>query len=115
MHAARLRFGGDIVSRNALYWRCSERRVLFCLEWGTNYCAQASFSRTPPAQLVDYCRTHEASEALNPSIVGKGTVWTWRCRDGAPAIIERNGLDADGFNSVIWFEVDRHIQETPIP
>jgi hypothetical protein len=119
LRAARADLTAEIVSTNGLYWRCLDAKLLWCVAWGTNWCAQTDTSRTPLDQLVQYCAHNENTDVLNPSITGKGTAWAWRCHDGTPEIVDQIGAEgrraADrGFDPVIWREVPRGILKTPV-
>ena len=91
-------------AKNAV-WRCLNGQVLVC-HFGANLpCLEkADTNQTPAPPLDDFCRDNPAAEFIPAVVTGRATVYTWRCADGAPTIVDPVFTpDERGFLSEFWY------------
>ena len=88
-------------------WRCMDGAVWACFVGANLPCsAKADTSRTPPPEMVDFCRENPTAEVIPAYVTGRETVYEWHCTDGAPEIVRQLvEPDAQGFISNIWYEI----------
>jgi len=89
------------------FWRCMGGKVWACFVGANLPCTtKADTSRTPTADMVDFCKANPASDFIPAVVTGRATVYQWRCTNGAPEIVkELVKPDAQGFLSNIWYEL----------
>jgi Tol biopolymer transport system component len=95
------------VLQNASFWRCMDGSVFACFVGANLPCeAKANTDRTPTQEEIDYCQQNPNSDFIPAVVVGRETVYEWRCLDGAPDIVKQLGQpDAQGFLSDIWYKI----------
>jgi hypothetical protein len=93
--------------QNGSSWRCMEGAVYACFVGANLPCdAQANTDRTPTQEEVDFCKQSPDSDFIPAVVTGRETVFEWRCRDGAPEIVQQVFQpDAQGFLSEIWYKI----------
>jgi len=93
-------------AKNAV-WRCLNGQVMVC-HFGANLpCLEkADTNQTPTPPLNDFCRDNPAAEVIPAVVTGRATVYTWRCVDGTPTIVDQVFIpDERGFLSEFWYVV----------
>ncbi|MBN1994442.1 MAG: hypothetical protein JW953_17220 [Anaerolineae bacterium] len=88
-------------------WRCMDGQVWACFVGANLPCtAKANTSRTPTAEMTDFCRENPNADVVPAAVTGRETVYEWRCKDGAPEVVKQLvEPDAQGFLSNIWYEI----------
>ncbi|MGE3933242.1 MAG: hypothetical protein AB7F67_08315 [Rhodospirillaceae bacterium] len=91
----------------ATAWRCADGAVLACAPGANLPCGEkADADRTPRESLRAFCRANPDSEFAPMAVTGRATLYDWRCRAGAPAIVgDRAEADKQGFIANVWFAV----------
>lgn len=93
-------------AKNAV-WRCMNGQVMVC-HFGANLpCLEkADTNQTPAPALNDFCRDNPAAEDIPAVVTGRATVYTWRCVDGTPTVVDQVFTpDERGFLSEFWYVV----------
>jgi Tol biopolymer transport system component/putative hemolysin len=95
------------VLENGSFWRCMDGSVYACFVGANLPCqAKANTDRTPTQEEIDYCQQNPNSDFIPAVVTGRETVFEWRCRDGAPEIVQQvSQPDAQGFLSEIWYKI----------
>jgi putative hemolysin len=98
-------------------WRCMDGEVYACFVGANLPCdAKANTDRTPTEEERDFCRQNRNADAIPAVVTGRETVFAWRCRDGAPEIVEQVFQpDAQGFLSDIWYKLSPTSTEAQLP
>jgi hypothetical protein len=88
-------------------WRCMDGEVWACFIGANLPCtAKADTSRTPELALVEFCEENPGSDFIPAFIVGRETIYEWRCTEGIPQIVnEVFEPDAQGFISDFWYQI----------
>ncbi len=90
--------------RNAV-WRCMEGQVWVC-HFGANLPCQekADTSKTPTAEMDEFCRSNRSAEVIPAAVTGRATVYEWKCTDGKPEVVKQlfSG-DAQGYLAEFWY------------
>lgn len=89
------------------YWRCMDGKVWACFVGANLPCgSKANTDRTPTSEMEDFCKENPTSDFIPMAVTGHETVYNWSCKDGVPEAGEQFvELDAQGFQSDIWYEV----------
>jgi hypothetical protein len=92
------------VLQNGSSWRCMDGEVYACFVGANLPCdAAANTDQTPTQEEIDFCRANPDSDFIPAAVTGRETVYEWRCRDGAPEIVQQLfHPDAQGFLSEFW-------------
>jgi putative hemolysin len=88
-------------------WRCADGKVMACFIGANLPCeTKADTSKTPNAGIVDFCKANPAAEVVPAAAAGRATVYSWRCKSGAPEIVKQIfNPDAQGFIKEIYYEI----------
>jgi putative hemolysin len=88
-------------------WRCMNGEVYACFVGANLPCeAKANTNRTPTQEESEFCQQNPNSDFIPAVVTGRETVFEWRCRDGAPEIVQQVFQpDAQGFLSEIWYKI----------
>jgi len=87
-------------------WRCMEGQVWACFVGANLPCYKADTSQTPSAEMQDFCTENPASNFIPAAVTGHGTIYEWRCADGAPEIVSQVfETDAQGFVADFWYAI----------
>ncbi|NPV07493.1 MAG: hypothetical protein HPY83_05940 [Anaerolineae bacterium] len=94
------------IAQNSL-WRCMDGMVYACTVGANLPCQEkADTSRTPTEAMIKYCQEEPDSEFIPAAVTGRATVYSWRCTEGEPEIIEQVfQVDAQGFLADFWYEL----------
>ena len=88
-------------------WRCMDGQVWVC-HFGANLPCQekADLSRTPTAEMVDFCVANSEAEVIPAAVTGRATVFEWKCSAGQPQVVKQI-IQADdrGFLAEFWYEL----------
>lgn len=99
---------GDSSANTA--WRCMSGAVYACVGYDSASCRKPDQSRTPSADMGEYCLQERNASFIPRSGGGLGyTIHTWRCRNGRPQISRvgsNEHLDARGFVREEWRSVE---------
>lgn len=93
-------------------WRCLDGRVYACNR-GTNLpCLEkADAGREPTAAMNAFCRSNPNADYVPFAVTGRATVYQWRCRGVAPAIVTQYvEPDRRGFLSNVWREIPSRLK-----
>ncbi len=92
---------------NGSSWRCMNGDVYACFVGANLPCeAKAKTDRTPTQEESAFCQQNPDSDFIPAAVTGRETVFEWRCRDGAPEIVQQVFQpDAQGFLSEIWYKL----------
>jgi hypothetical protein len=95
------------VLENGSSWRCMDGEVYACFVGANLPCeAKANTDRTPTQDEIDFCQQNRDADFIPAVVTGRETVFEWRCRDGAPEIVQQLFQpDAQGFLSEIWYQI----------
>jgi putative hemolysin len=95
------------VLENGSSWRCMDGQVYACFVGANLPCeAKADTNRTPNQEEIDFCQQNPDSDFIPAVVTGRETVFEWRCRGGAPEIVQQVfQADAQGFLSEIWYKI----------
>jgi len=88
-------------------WRCMSGAVWACNVGANLPCEEkADTSRTPADPLVKFCRDAPDADVVPAAVTGRATVYAWRCRAGAPAVVRQvEHPDARGFLAGVWHRI----------
>jgi hypothetical protein len=68
--------------------------------------SKADMSLTPTPEEADFCQANPNAEFVPAYVTGRETVYEWRCKNGAPEIVQQVfQADARGFISDFWYEL----------
>jgi hypothetical protein len=96
-----MRLPTDVAVATTVY-RCADSHVLVCTTGANLPCGKANVSRTS-AGATDWCRGNPEAEFVPASATGHDTIFRWRCRNGAPAIVgQTSAVDPRGFVAAYW-------------
>jgi hypothetical protein len=97
------------VLSNGTSWRCMDQNVYACYVGANLPCTEkADTDQTPTQAELDFCAdaANTNAETIPAVVTGHNTVFSWRCTDGKPAIIEQIAqTDAQGFIADIWYKL----------
>lgn len=83
-------------------FRCAGGHVLVCGMGANLPCGKADTNRTSTGGDA-WCRDHPDASFIPAFATGHATIFDWRCRGGAPAIIrQRYKVDPRGFVAEYW-------------
>jgi hypothetical protein len=83
-------------------FRCAGGHVLVCATGANLPCGKADTERTS-AGGTQWCRDHPDASFIPAYATGHATIFEWRCRNGAPAIVRQNfEVDPRGFVAEFW-------------
>jgi hypothetical protein len=90
------------------FWRCMDGRVYACTVGANLPCQEkADTSETPSEAMVEFCQGDPDSEFIPAAVTGRATVYSWRCTEGEPEIIEQVfQVDPQGFLADFWYELE---------
>lgn len=96
------------VYENGTFWRCMDGEVYGCFVGANLPCeARANTDKTPTQAEIDFCQQNPDSDFIPAVATGRETVYEWRCRDGAPEIVQQVfHPDAQGFLSEFWYKIE---------
>jgi len=88
-------------------WRCMNGDVYACFVGANLPCdARANTGETPTQEEIEFCQQNPDSDFIPAAVTGRETVYEWRCRNGAPEIVQQVfHPDAQGFLSEIWHKI----------
>lgn len=92
-------------------WRCMDHKLYAC-NYGANIpCdSKANTDPTPTQAMIDFCGQYPDEEFIPMSVTGHNVIYSWRCVQGAPEILEQiDTVDAAGYQSSFW----QVIESTP--
>ena len=97
------------VLNNGASWRCMDGQVYACFVGANLPCTEkANTDETPAQPLIDFCQQADNTnaEVIPAAVTGHNTVYSWRCSDGKPAIVQQVfQVDAQGFIADIWYPI----------
>jgi Tol biopolymer transport system component/putative hemolysin len=68
--------------------------------------AKANTDQTPTQAEIEFCQQNPDSDYIPAAVTGRETVYEWRCRDGAPEVVQQVFQpDAQGFLSELWYKI----------
>ncbi len=88
-------------------WRCMGGELYAC-NFGANLpcTSKAETSRTPTAEMSEFCRANPGAEFIPMYITGHATLYGWGCAGEVPEVREQlDQPDAAGFLSRIWYRI----------
>ncbi len=92
--------------KNAV-WRCMNSHVWVC-HFGANLPCQekADTSKTPTAEMEDYCKSNPDAVTIPAAVTGRATVYVWDCKSGK-AEVTRQAFQVDprGYLADFWYEL----------
>lgn len=86
-------------------WRCMNGQVYGCFVGANIPCwSKADTSRTPSAEAQEFCKQQPNADFIPAVATGRETVYTWRCTNGTPEIVEQVfQVDGRGFVVDFWY------------
>jgi hypothetical protein len=89
-------------------WRCMDDQVWACFVGANLPCSEkADTSREPTSEMEAFCQGNPTSDAIPVAVTGRATVYTWRCTDGQPEIVEQVAEpDSQGYLSNVWYRIE---------
>ncbi|MFN2290158.1 MAG: DUF333 domain-containing protein [Anaerolineae bacterium] len=96
------------VLQNGTSWRCMDGQVYACFVGANLPCdAKADTDRALGQEAADFCQQNPNSDFIPAAVTGRETIYEWRCRDGAPEIVQQLFQpDAQGFISEFWYKIE---------
>lgn len=90
------------------FWRCMDGSVYACTVGANLPCQEkADTSETPTEEMAAFCEEDPDSEFIPAAVTGRATVYSWRCSEGEPQIIEQVfQVDPQGFLADFWYEIE---------
>ena len=97
----------DWIARGAR-WRCMDGSVVACFVGANLPCDEkADLRRTSTSAMRAFCEANPNADAIPISTTGRATVFQWRCRNDAPAIVRQIAHpDASGYIAEIWHKIE---------
>jgi hypothetical protein len=93
--------------KNNAIWRCMDNHVWICIFGANIPCdKKADTSTSPSSEIEDYCKSNPNNDFLPAYIIGRLTVYEWKCTSGNPEIGRQVlQVDSQGFPANYWYQL----------
>ncbi len=90
-------------------WRCMNKQVYACNVGANLPCGEkADTSKTPSAEMNDFCKANPSADAIPAAVTGRATVYAWKCAGGVPTVDKQiSQADARGFLAAYWYLIQK--------
>ncbi len=90
-------------------WRCMNKQVYACNVGANIPCSEkADTSKTPSAEMNDFCKANPAADVVPAAVTGRATVYSWKCVGGVPTVDKQvTQPDARGFLAAYWYLIEK--------